>query len=92
MKISTIPGKTQTVKFSANFQQQTLEQLRLYQAACEKATGGTVPFNPLVEQMLLDFMAADKDFQQYVKDSRVRSAPGSRETKPQPGSAASAEF
>lgn len=68
MKLSRIPGAEPTLKQSLNLKKSTVDLLQKYQEACELKARVPVGFKDLVEQMLLDFMAEDKDFQRYLKD------------------------
>jgi len=71
MKLSRIPGTEPTVKQYLSLKQSTLDMLISYQEACSEQAGVEVSFRDLVEQMLLDFMAEDKEFQRLRKDRKA---------------------
>lgn len=68
MKLTRIPGHEQTVKQSFALKQSTMAQLQQYQDFYLIVTKtNDVYLKDLVEQMLLDFMKEDKDFQRFLK-------------------------
>ena len=74
MKLSPIPGNDALVKHALSLKTSTDTQLKHYQA-CYKDTHGTeVALRDMMEQMLLRFMAVDKDFQKWLKKDAVKPA------------------
>lgn len=74
MKLSRIPGTEKTVKHSFSFKQSTTDLLQKYVAFYEKNTGAEVNLKDVTEQMLLDFMGDDKDFQRSLRQESARPA------------------
>lgn len=70
MKLTPIATVEKTVKRSFSFRQSTSTLLEDYQKAYEEKFGVSVEMKDLVEQMLLDFMRDDKDFQAKRKSAR----------------------
>lgn len=70
MKVSQIATVEKTAKRSFSFRVSTVKQLEAYQKAYEDTFGVTVEMKDLVEQMLLDFMRDDKNFQAKLKAVR----------------------
>lgn len=77
MNITPIPRPEATVKFSFAFKQSTSEFLTKYQKLYAQTHGDDVSMKDLIEQILIDFMAADKSFQKYLKQSQVQTQPTS---------------
>lgn len=76
MKLTRIPGHEQTVKQSFALKQSTMTQLQQYQEFYLAETKAeNVYVKDLVEQMLLDFMREDKEFQRFVKQKDTPTAP-----------------
>jgi len=67
MKLTRLPAHEKTVKHSFAFRQSTASQLQQYQEMYKEVTGADVPLKDVVEQMLLDFMRDDKDFQKFLR-------------------------
>lgn len=74
MKLSRIPGTERTVKHSFSFKQSTTDLLQKYVAFYEKTTGADVNLKDVTEQMLLDFMGDDKDFQRSLRQETAGRA------------------
>ncbi|KWA84012.1 hypothetical protein WL29_21850 [Burkholderia ubonensis] len=75
MKLTRIPGHEQTVKQSFALKQSTMTQLQQYQEFYLAETKAeNVYVKDLVEQMLLDFMREDKEFQRFVKQKDTPAA------------------
>ncbi|KVP75083.1 hypothetical protein WJ96_04780 [Burkholderia ubonensis] len=82
MKLTRIPGHEQTVKQSFALKQSTMTQLQQYQEFYLAETKAeNVYVKDLVEQMLLDFMREDKDFQRFVKQKDTPAAPVAASTQ-----------
>lgn len=67
MKITRIPGHESTTKMSFALKDSTLSQLEHYRTLYKNETGSSVSLKDLVEQMVLDFMKEDKEFQRALK-------------------------
>lgn len=67
MKLSRIAGQESGVKVSYTFKQSTTELLERYRKEFSTVTKTDVKMKDLVEQMLLDFMQDDKEFQKRLR-------------------------
>lgn len=77
MKLSRIPRTEKTVKQVVNLKESTARKLHGYLAYYRQQTGlaeGSVTLRDVIEQMLIDFMAADKEFQKVLSDAHPRQA------------------
>lgn len=82
MKLSRIPTKEPVTKFSVSLRATTLKTLDAYQDYCQSVTGQALIRQELIEQMLLDFMASDKDFVRAQKSPAAVAVPGVAEPAP----------
>ena len=83
MKLTRIPGAESTVKQSYSFRASTVDLLEKYKSLYERTTGSKVALKDLVEQMLIDFMSGDNDFQKFLRDDAVEH-PEAVPVKPRP--------
>lgn len=67
MKLSQIPGVGPSAKLSLSVRKSTFDMLKHYQEAYSKMAGIQVALKDVLEQMVLDFMRDDKEFQKYLK-------------------------
>lgn len=67
MKLTRIAIHEPSVKNSFTFKQSTADMLERYRQAYSKMVGSDVKMSAMVEQMLLDFMSADKTFQKVLR-------------------------
>lgn len=70
MKLTRIPGHEPTLKQSWALKTSTVTLLQQYHDMYVAATGAEVSLKDVVEQMLLDFMAEDKEFQKALRQKR----------------------
>ncbi|WP_176089313.1 DUF2274 domain-containing protein [Achromobacter anxifer] len=75
MKLSRIPGAEQTVKHSFSLKASTSNNLQAYhQMYCDQfgLDPKDVALKDIAEQILIDFMNGDKDFQRYLNDKSTK--------------------
>jgi len=86
-KLTRIPGSEATVKHSFTLRKSTSDQLQAYHAYYCTALGldpEKVALKDVAEQMLLDFMNSDRDFQRsQTTDAAVKPA-APKDVRPQP--------
>lgn len=77
MKLTRIAVQEPSVKSSFTFKQSTADTLERYRQAYSKQVGAEIKMSAMVEQMLLDFMSADKGFQKVLRsgDSAEKAVP-----------------
>lgn len=83
MKLSPIQKTEATVKHTFALKVSTTEALHRYQELYKKTLQSEVSLKDLVEQMLVDFMVNDKDFQKHLK--AVATPVSSKGAKVTPG-------
>lgn len=88
MKLPRIAGNESTVKVGFSFKESTANLLEKYQDFYQSVVGGEKPtLKDVVEAMLLHYMADDKAFQKFVRDSgapvKERRAPVPSKDSPQ---------
>lgn len=67
MKLSLIPGHEATSKVNFSWKTSTVDLLQRYASFYKANTGADVSIKDITEQMLLDFMRDDKEFQKHLK-------------------------
>lgn len=84
MKLTRIPGAEQTVKHSFSLKASTTAHVQAYHRLyCQKfgLDPRTVPLKDIVEQILIDFMANDRDFQRQLAEQEQKAG-GQAASKP----------
>lgn len=66
MRLQKLSPKDPAVRITQSLRQSTLDTLDAYQAAYQGTYGEPIERQSLIEQMLLDYMASDKDFQKAL--------------------------
>lgn len=92
-KLSRIPGTEPTVKHSFTLRASTSEQLVAYHLYYCKAEGidpAKLPLKDVAEQMFIDFMASDKDFQRSLEAEQPPRGTGAKAAAATPAPAPSA--
>lgn len=68
MKLGKLPDKDPVERKPLGMRQSTWNHLEQYQKLYTREHGEEIKIGDLTEQMLQSFMAADKDFQKFLKD------------------------
>lgn len=70
MRLQKLAPKDPSVRLNLAMKQSTTELLDLYQARYQQSYGETIDRQVLIEQMLLSFMAEDKEFQRSLQGNK----------------------
>lgn len=70
MRLQKLTPKDPAVRITQSLRQSTLDNLDAYQAAYQGQYGEAIERQALIEQMLLDYMAGDKDFQKALAQGK----------------------
>lgn len=68
MKLSRVPGREEQVKLACNIKASTQSLLEQYHDYCEAQAGVKLIRGDLLDQMIQDFIASDKDFARAQKE------------------------
>ncbi len=74
MKLGKLPDKDPVERKPLGMRQSTWNHLEQYQKLYAIEHGEEIKLGDLTEQMLGSFMAADKDFQKFLKDGATAAA------------------
>lgn len=70
MRLQKLFPKDPAVRITQSLRQSTLDKLDAYQAAYQDTYGEPIERQALIEQMLLDYIASDKDFQKALASGK----------------------
>lgn len=73
MRLQKLAPKDPSVRQNLAFKQSTVTMLDVYKTAYEKTYGESIDRQALVEQMLLAYMADDKDFQKSLQNAKKQA-------------------
>lgn len=74
MKLGKLPEKDPVERKSIGLRKSTWTKLEQYQRLYKQVHGKEIKPNELIELTLETFMAGDKDFQKFLKDSTSTAA------------------
>jgi hypothetical protein len=78
MKLGQIPDKDPIKRQPLPLHESTWTQLEQYRELYSRSYGKEIKLGPLVEKILQEFMAADKEFREYLKTNGNGSAKPTR--------------